>query len=249
MKPIKLDFQCDPIWEFITPIVPASKVVPTWFRDAKSEMVNYGDKTIKACPAILDGFLQVYILPLWADVKVEPTDTFIDGKRVPRFSWSETMEVTVGELSQPTVREQNVVASQDLLLFQESSTSPMSFKFNSPWLVKTPKDYSMLFIPPLNNRDSRFEPVSGVICTDEYITYINVPFIWTAPPDYEGIIKQGTPLVQMIPFKREVFQQKLGFTTDDGGKLFRKEQACHRGVASFLSGGYKRLFHKTAISR
>ena len=247
MKPVKIEFQRSPIWEFIDPIMPASQALPVWYKQAQIDIPEakeyFGTHlTFKGCPAILDSMVQGYILPLWTDVWVEPTDDFIDGKRVPRFSWGETINDMV-------VQTQNPSASKEMASFQGLSTSPMTLKFNSPWLVKTPKDYSMLMVPPLNNRDSRFEPVSGVVCTDEFTTYMNVPFIWTAPSDYEGVIKAGTPLVQMIPFKREVFQQEIGFTTDDGEKLLQREQACARKVGSVFRNGYRRFFQKTALSR
>ena len=73
--------------------------------------------------------------------------------------------------------------------------------------------------------------------------------MWKAPPDYRGIIKQGTPIAQMIPFKRETFQLDLGLFTDDNKALEDREKACSRKVASFLRGGYARFFQKTNVSK
>ena len=253
MKPVKIEFQRDPVWEFIEPIIPASKALPKWYKDAG--LYLSGDKdytttqlTFKGCPAILDSMLQGYILPLWTDIYVEPTGgineghPLLGGRSVPKFSCGQTNRAQVVESQHPD-------ASRSFEPFKEMSTCPVTFKFNSPWILKTPKDYSMLCIPPMNNRDSRFEAVAGIICSDEFTTYINIPFIWKAPSDYEGIIKQGTPLVQMIPFKREEFKQEIGFTTDDGGKLLARQIACARKVGSVFGSGYRRFFQKTLVSR
>lgn len=247
MKPVKIEFQRDPLWEFIEPIVPASQALPQWYKDASIDLPGskeyYSTQlSFKGCPAVLDSMLQGYILPLWTDIYVEPTGFDVEGGTVPKFSWGETLDYKV-------IQSQHPDASKAFEPFKEMSSCPVTLKFNSPWILKTPKDYSMLCIPPMNNRDSRFEAVAGIICSDEFTTYINIPFIWKAPSDYEGVIKAGTPLVQMIPFKRETFQQELGFTTDGGGRLLSRENACARKVGSVFRGGYRKFFHKAAVSR
>ena len=248
MKPVKIDFKRSPTWEFIDPIVPASQAIPTWYKEASTYMpgVKMYDKqhiTFKACPAILDSMLQGNVLPLWADIWVEPSE---DGS-TPVFSWAKGLDK--GEVDIPFVIIHPPSLPRGFQPFEELSSAPSTIKLNSPWLVNTPKGYSMLTIPPLNNRDSRFEAVAGVICTDEFTTYINIPLIWKAPLNYEGLIERGTPLIQMIPFKREVFKQELGFTTDDGGRLLSKQIACARKVGSVFRGGYRKFFQKTVVSR
>ena len=88
--------------------------------------------------------------------------------------------------------------------------------------------------------------MSGIVCTDEFPTYINIPFVWTAPPDYEGVLLKGTPFAQIIPFKREVFQQELGFITPEEEA---EEEAQNNISSSSLKSGYKRFFHKTSRSK
>ena len=242
---IKIEFQRDPTWEFIEPIVPATQALPQWYKDADvlmdwltPEQKEHAEKdmlTFKGCPAILDSMVQGYILPLWVDILVEPTN---EG---PVFQWAEA--------ARGVVQTQAEGSTTEFKPHQDKSSSPLTYKFNSPWVMRTPPEYSMLFIPPLNNQDSRFEPISGVICSDEFTTYINIPFMWKAPPDYRGIIKQGTPIAQMIPFKRETFQLDLGLFTDDNKALEDREKACSRKVASFLRGGYARFFQKTNVSK
>jgi len=248
MEPVTITFQRDPVWEFIEPIVPAYQAMPNWYKDAKAaitELPVYDSSrlTFKACPAIMDGFSQGYILPLWADVWVEPKE----GSDDPSFWWDRRLQESAED--RKVVTPHNPWQTQDLKPFKDMSSSSIAWKLNSPWLVETPKDYSMLMIPPLNNRDSRFEPVAGVICTDDFTTYINVPLIWKAPPGYSGLIKKGTPLLQMIPFKRENFQHELGLTSDDGKRLLQKHDACFRGIASHFQNGYKKLFHKSSASK
>jgi len=79
-------------------------------------------------------------------------------------------------------------------------------KFINFWYIKIPKDYSALFVPPLNRPDPRFQCISGMV-DDTYmgngdLEAINFPFFFNIP-NYTGIIKAGTPLVQMILIKRD----------------------------------------------
>jgi len=249
MKPVKIEFQRDPAWEFIDPIIPASQAIPNWYKEAQAYKTEAAihDKTgmtFKACPAILDSMLQGYILPLWADVWVSPSEDGI----APVFTWAEGVDR--GESDLPLVTWQgSPEVSKGFHHFDAMSSAPSTLKLNSPWLVKTPEGYSILTMPPLNNRDSRFEAVSGVVCSDVFTTYINIPLIWKAPPDYEGLIKQGTPLIQIMPFKREIFQQELSLTTNDGGDLSTREKACARKIGSVFRGGYRKFFQKTVVSK
>ena len=75
----------------------------------------------------------------------------------------------------------------------------------NPWKIKTPKGYSCLFVPPLNNSDDRFSIIPGIVDTDTFPSEINFPIIINGDkyPVLETTIKKGTPYVQIIPFKRD----------------------------------------------
>jgi hypothetical protein len=75
-------------------------------------------------------------------------------------------------------------------------------KFHNYWTIITPKGWSCLFVAPLNREPGKFEIAAGVVDTDTYRSLIHFPFFATAE---EGVhvIKKGTPLVQVIPFRRD----------------------------------------------
>jgi hypothetical protein len=75
-------------------------------------------------------------------------------------------------------------------------------KFHNYWTVRTPPGWSCLFVPPLNRPEPAFECLAGVVDTDLYPTHIHFPFFAT---EREGVhvIAKGTPLVQVIPFRRD----------------------------------------------
>jgi hypothetical protein len=76
-------------------------------------------------------------------------------------------------------------------------------KFLNYWRIKVPEGYSILFTPPLNRTEFRFQCISGLV-DGEYNEFINFPFFFLEK-NYTGIIKAGTPLVQAIVIKKEEF--------------------------------------------
>ena len=74
-------------------------------------------------------------------------------------------------------------------------------KFHNYWTIRTAKGWSCMFLPPLNRPDAVVEVFAGVVDTDTYTAPINFPFVATAA-DGVYTLEKGTPLVQVIPFRR-----------------------------------------------
>ena len=68
-----------------------------------------------------------------------------------------------------------------------------------------------MFVPPLNNTDDRFSIISGMVDTDSHPIEINFPIVINGDkyPTLETTIKKGTPYVQIIPFKRDMWKMKV----------------------------------------
>jgi len=246
MKDIEITFKCGSEWKYVDPIVPASHALPQWYKDMTPDIPgNHSisrsrDGTIKACPAMFDNMAQGYILPLWTDIYVEPSGEFIDGKSIPRFAWTKGIEITHPFLSVGSKQQTAGMPSADAI------PSPW-LRLESPWLISTPKGYSTLFIPPFGNADILFEPISGIVHTDIFSTYIKLLTLWKGPEDFQGVIKAGTPMVQMIPFKRESFQHNLTITTPEDEK---EEKACTHAVGKLgFMASYRKFFNPTTKSQ
>ena len=81
-------------------------------------------------------------------------------------------------------------------------------KWINPWSIKTPPGYSILFVQPFH-RECPFSILPGTVDTDTYTAPVNFPFAlndW----NFEGIIPAGTPMAQVIPFKRESWTMSFG---------------------------------------
>ena len=234
MNTANVTFNRPPLWKYIEPIVPAVQALPRWYKDMKPHAEGvlpsekHNDGTVKACPAAFDSMSLGYIMPLWADLYVEPGE---DG--VPNFSWNKG--VASGE-GLPLMQRFDLTATEGMP--HADKTGMPAFKIDSPWIITTPPGYSILFVAPLNNRDIMFECIAGVVHTDVFTTYMNLPFLWTGPTDFRGIIKQGTPLVQMIPIKREKIEHEIGFIDSEQDE---ERNACKHAATVSYTGGYRQV--------
>ena len=88
----------------------------------------------------------------------------------------------------------------------EEVENPNSFLMINPWQIKTPEGYSSLLMPVLNaNLPLQFS--AGIVNTDSYHNKINFPFF--VREKWKGVVKKGTPLIQVIPFKRDEWEHEV----------------------------------------
>jgi len=80
------------------------------------------------------------------------------------------------------------------------------WKFVSPWYIKTPPGYSCLFTSPMY-QENIFEILPAVVDTDKH-HMINFPFKFKGQ-DGKYIVSRDTPLVQIIPFKRDEWKSQI----------------------------------------
>lgn len=144
--------------------------------------MNNGE-TVKRCPPFLDALNAGWLLPLAATVRLEVSD---DGARV-EAGWEFDREM---------------VSPHGAFQAAGNPFEPRPvLKFSNPWTIRTSPGWSCLIIPPLNRHDSTVEILSGVVDTDRYAAQINLPFV-TVAADGVHVLAKGTPLAQVIPFRR-----------------------------------------------
>ena len=94
-----------------------------------------------------------------------------------------------------------------------------------------------MFVQPMHSV-SVFRILPGIVDTDDSYSPVNFPMVIN-DPDFEGLIPKGTPIAQVIPFKRE------SWTMQFGGDKERKEQeenTAHLNTKFF--DRYKTMFRK-----
>ncbi|WP_438816429.1 DUF6065 family protein [Taklimakanibacter lacteus] len=184
-----IEFICDPQDKgVIAEPVPAKTVLPDWFRRIPAiepsvvSATNNG-LTVKRCMPFLDAMALGYILPLAATTRLEISE----GGKTVNAGW---------EFDKVMVSNHG---SHQIAGHPRADHPPM--KFHNYWTIKTPPGWSCLFVAPLNREPLPVEIMAGVVDTDSYHSLVNFPFFATGA-DGVHTLERGTPLVQVIPFRR-----------------------------------------------
>jgi hypothetical protein len=203
---------------------PASRFIPDWYKNLESYMS--GEKkpdgngsttaTVKRCMPVFDAISAGYIIVSPADVYVSQRD----GQ--PYYEWA-----NLGLISfHPKEQAPEHPHRNGLNAFP---------KWINHWAIKTPKGYSTLFVQPFH-RESVFTILPGVVDTDTYTAPVNFPFVLN-DPKFEGIIPAGTPIAQVIPFKREEWEMSFG-----GQKEFIEQSQITNKLQTRFFDRYKNMF-------
>lgn len=196
---------------------PASKVIPEWYKNMDSYLNDKKEPngnaqtnaTIKRCMPVFDAIISGYIIQTPVDIWVKQnqhppkeirlTDSFdeISSKTQPFYEWSNLDMISFHPIEQAPTHPNN------------NGHSESYPKLMNPWSIKTPPGYSCLFVQPFH-RESPFTIFPGIVDTDTYDAPVQFPFVLNKPSDFSGLIPAGTPMAQVIPFKRESWQMQAG---------------------------------------
>lgn len=190
------------IYESFINIVPSSEFVPEWYRKSPSKMNGaYSElapedpkvtmSTYKKCTPFFDALTIGYTVFLTADIEVTRQDNGL-----PYIMWRPNRKI---------ITEHSLDQWEGLPC--PEGYSRYVYKWYNDFVLKTPKDYSLLFISPMNRFDLPFISINGVVDTDRYNLHVQFPFF--IRDDFTGIIEKGTPIVQIVPIKRESWEREI----------------------------------------
>jgi hypothetical protein len=191
--------------------IPAFSVIPEWYKqqdvyaDGSRTVSDKGivSHTIKRCMPVADMMTSGYLILAPCDIDVSLTED-----NLPMFKWGGEDFTAID--SHPN--------SQYNKMPIDSSYLPFVYKFINPWIIQTPQGYSTLFIHPTYRDDLPFYCLPAVVDTDKHPQAVNFPFF--IKKDFTGVIPMGTPLMQVIPFKREDWESETDWDKDSS--LFYK---------------------------
>lgn len=210
---------------------PARHYVPNWFKNLPAfendkfepNPLGGNNGTAKLCVPLTDTFHMGYIQETWCDLYIKIDK---DGSLLYRQPSIPNM---VSHRPSTGINYGQFYYSQEAL-------------WQLQWIPQLPEGFSILYTHPLNRFDLPFETISGIVDSDKFKfeADANHPFI--IKKGFEGIIPKGTPMVQMIPFKRDEWQSVyLKHNKKDQLKAYLPHQ--------FFWGGYKKLFWTKKIFR
>lgn len=215
---------------------PASASIPEWYKNiesyvgGKKETDGKGGtkSTAKKCMPIFDAMTGGYIIYTYCDLFVSQRLEYgkISGKKYPTFEWP-SFDPVAGPHSKSQLPEHPYDTGHEMAY-------P---KWNNAWAIKTPPGYSCLFISPLH-RETPIIAFPGVVDTDTYSAPVNFPFV-LKDPTMEGLIPAGTPIIQVIPFKRESWQMNFG-----NNELIEESKKLQKKLRTLFFDSYKKQFRQ-----
>jgi hypothetical protein len=184
---------------------PASTALASWYKKMPLHLdgekvtalaqstADVSNLTLKGCSPFLDGLTAGYMFSLPFDVEFrKKADGFFD------IRWAtEVHYIATHGADQTPGLPSPIGGSKDV------------FKWRPRWRIITPRGYSALFTHPINRHDLPFRTFSGVVDTDTYNIDVDFPFqVLDDKLEDIYILKKGTPICQVIPFKRDSWSSK-----------------------------------------
>lgn len=215
------------------PPKPSNQFLPDWYK--KMNFYTNGDKipfslktgtnlTIKSCTPVLDLITAGYMITLDSDVICTDKSEYEH-----RIMWKSDREVI-------TVHPNNQFKE---LFIPDEFEKDLAYKWDKEmsWGILTPPGYSLLVSHPFYRFDLPFFTLPAIVDADEMKRPFNLPFLLRK--DFNGIIERGTPIAQVIPFKRENWKSEIEKEVDEYAE-FNKEDLNSKIFRSYKS----RWWHK-----
>lgn len=199
---------------------PASKFLPDWYKDlnsyngSKINKEGLSNATAKKCLPLFDAMSSGYIITTFCDIEIS------DNEGAHSFVWK--------------IKDSNLIESHPNWQTGNHPQKQINvgmYKYNNAWCIKTPPGYSSIIIPPMH-RDNPIIILPGIVDTDKYVDVINFPFY--VKEGFSGVVEAGTPIAQIIPFKRESWKLKEGRRD-----LLLEKGETFKLIRSKFTGGYK----------
>jgi hypothetical protein len=208
---------------------PAKNNIPDWYKKMPSYGADHsnmsqedkdylltksglnGPPTVKKCMPVFDSMTSGYYIVTHSDFLVYSKEN----DPYPWYRWSDSEEV---------IDFHEVFQVEGYPMKKEERGRRVG-RYSNPWTVVTPKGYSCLFVSPMHV-DSPIKIIPAVVDTDTYHGPVQLPFFFT-DPDWRDVVPAGTPIAQVIPFKRDSFTHTIekddpnNSIMDKTGKLIR----------------------------
>ena len=170
-------------YSIATPVLSANKYVPAWLR-------KQAEAKFKRCPGMYDFYRSGYLVVAHTDIVIKANK---EGVIVA------TPHTHGVNLQRPDHFDPSLV---DGVAPIDDTVKQVAMKIPLPWSAKAKAGYSLQLLPAVFHSPflDQLYVYSGVIDADSFHT---MNFVFSPMTACEIEIPAGTPLLQVIPFKRE----------------------------------------------
>ena len=206
----------------VYPILPSAKSGREWWKDlepsfpserqiAPNKFVTDMLNTFKYCPGVFD-FINCGYMVRW----VHDIEFYVD--TAGSVSWM--LPRLIPESTVRPHRKEQVEGCP----FYSGEGAEEIIKIETPFMIETPKGWSVLLCKPFYEYNNDFDQCPGILDADQIPTSCHELNIFYRFNTKDNVIKfkAGDPLAQLIPFKR--INTKLEYTSEPSKKVKDQQQ-------------------------
>ena len=232
-------FSTVPGLEDAYPVLPMKEYKAEWMNAARQSYIEVNKERndkfthVYQCPGIFDLYKQGFVVRMWHDVIIKTDKT--------RKGFG--MITPSNELENPG--KSLVDLHKDELsgfIPTRPHSLPNVLKFNTPWNVIAPKGVKFLVLPIAYPDSHEFESAIGIL-DPSISTEINFQ-VWWNVLDGEYLLKAGTPMVHLIPFREETFELENRAMTDTDKAWIEKKKYFNNFSFRPKRNIIKEIYHK-----
>lgn len=200
--------------------------LPSWWSDLPKEKGS-----IRRCQGTYDYVSSGIIMPLWTDVTVRPDSS---GKRL-EYKCPSLVGATEYQIQNFPASATTGCPIEGLRKLKDAQYP----KLVSPWRFRTRKGVSLMVLPLLHDENPNYKIVPGIVHTD---SYSQIHIVINVLTDKEFTIPAGTPMQQMIPFKRTEDVKKIIFGNES---MFKFWAQTGLGIGGLVQEESHMIYRKT----
>jgi hypothetical protein len=203
-----------------TPPVEARKEIPYWI---KPQIKNKNVKFAK-CPGMFDLAQAGYLIRAHVDMHIKVNKQGL----ICKFSGVKTPETMLEDMSYDLV---------DGLSKPSDKVPHKVYKLPLPWAVFAKKGYSALVQPATMHSPflDKLYVYPGIV---DYDNFTSINFIFSPLVEGEFVIDAGTPLLQVLPYRREDFTATVSKATEE-----EHDKHYFTFYSRTVKGLYRKMFH------
>lgn len=194
-----------PNQNFIIPPIPSKKLLPDWMKKMPTHQQSpedTKDPTLKKCVPVIDAMTAGYTILTHMDIVIS-------------LRQDKSLRVHyLNEKHKEDILRHAPIEQHGVWQVPGTPFAHMNIlKFMNPWRISTPKNYSVMFLPPVNRFELPMIPLVGLVDCDNYKNVVNIPFLHTElePGGDKVTIPAGTPMCQVVPVLRAEWHEKVTF--------------------------------------
>jgi hypothetical protein len=212
-KDIVINFYTDKAHVFnYFPVVEAKKTLPSWFKELPRPYFNSPEDShsnIKLCPGIMDYYTSGFLVPLWSELYLK-----IGKAGETNYAWQYS-------------DQQSALVSHSPHMYGNvlPETEYQHLKLTSPWMVTCEEDIEFIIKQP----DWRFDINDNIHISSGFLNFKYQPtlnvnlFVKREKEDSEIMLKQGTPLLHIVPLtERKIIMKTHLIDNKEFNSIFSK---------------------------